>query len=63
MLPHKSEDSDDEAEEKAFMVNNQKKFYKNKYNSGSKLNKYNKFNGGSEKKIDEGSSEGKKELT
>ena len=28
-----SEDSDDEAEEKAFMVNNQKKFYKNKYNS------------------------------
>ena len=58
-----SEGSDEETEEKAFMVNNQKKFYKNKYNSGSKYNKFNKFTGDSEKKNAEGSSDGKKELT
>ncbi|KAL4583030.1 hypothetical protein LXL04_007594 [Taraxacum kok-saghyz] len=59
-----SEESDDEADEKALMANAQKKFYKNKYNSGSKYNKFAKYNGSSEKKREEGGgSEEKKELT
>lgn len=59
-----SENSDDEAEEIALMVNAQKKYYKNKYNPGSKFNKFAKYNANPEKKREEvGGSDEKKELT
>ncbi|KAL4590457.1 hypothetical protein LXL04_003387 [Taraxacum kok-saghyz] len=58
-----NEESDDEAEEKALMAYAQKKFYKNKFNSGSKFNKFAKNNANPEKKKEEKeSSEEKKEL-
>ena len=65
VLSSESEDSDDEAEEKALMAYAQKKYYKNKYNSGSKFNKFAKnfANPEKKKKEDADSSEVKKELT
>ena len=58
-----SEYSDDNAEERVFMVNNQKKFYEKNYNSGSKFSKYNKTTGSSDKEREGNNSEDKKELT
>ncbi|KAL4580202.1 hypothetical protein LXL04_016386 [Taraxacum kok-saghyz] len=65
VLSSESEDTDDEAEEKALMAYAQKKYYKNKYNSGSKFNKFAKnfANPEKKKKEDADSSEVKKELT
>ncbi|KAL4578457.1 hypothetical protein LXL04_014580 [Taraxacum kok-saghyz] len=63
VLSSESEDTDDETEEKALMAYAQKKYYKNKYNSGSKFNKFAKNNAYPEKKKEEKeSSEEKKEL-
>ena len=47
------ESDDDEAEEKALMAYAQRKFYKNKFNSGAKFNKFAKNNANPEKKKEE----------